>query len=64
MPDKLKSCPFCRSRRVTVEHYSTGKMHEHFYVNCTDCGADGPDGASHGEAVIRWNTRPPRGDGE
>lgn len=63
MPEpRLEPCPFCSSRQLTVEHHSTGTG-QHHYVNCTNCGADGPGGESRGEAITRWNRRPKKGDG-
>ncbi len=46
---ELKSCPFCGSQEVAL----VGS-----FVRCGSCGAAGPYGASHEEAVQRWNDRP------
>lgn len=62
MPSKLIPCPFCRSRQITIEHYSTGRE-QIFYANCTNCGADGPAKNSRTDAVSAWNRRPKGGDG-
>ncbi len=61
MPELTKEpCPFCRSRQLSVEPYSTGKK-PIFHVNCEKCGAAGPAGSSESDAVRLWNRRP--GDG-
>ncbi len=45
---ELKACPFCGSPEVAL----VGS-----FVRCGSCGAAGPYGATHSEAVERWNER-------
>lgn len=46
---ELKPCPFCGSRRVSLDHEDIG-VGMTFFVSCDPCGARGPFGtASYGE---------------
>lgn len=61
-----KPCPFCGSRRLDYEplavHNATRET-VMAYVNCLDCGADGPDGIgrlseeTEAAAWDLWNRR-------
>lgn len=53
---KLKSCPFCGSKKIDICALEIGK--ENFYqVLCTKCNAIINNKKSEKEAIICWNTR-------
>ncbi|WP_223281882.1 Lar family restriction alleviation protein, partial [Xenorhabdus griffiniae] len=56
MTDKLKPCPFCSGSDTAVNSYSNDTW---FFVQCTDCGACGPEEASSVTAVSAWNNATP-----
>lgn len=63
-PDwKMLPCPFCGEEpHLEYDEVSSGGE---VYVMCTGCGATGPFGANHAEALERWNSRgnwPQRGE--
>ena len=50
---KLKPCPFCGSENVR-DNYDSG----YFWVECVDCGCDGPRSFENYEwAIEKWNRR-------
>ena len=52
MTDKLKPCPFCGG-----EAEKQWGMMAIYWVECTDCGAEGSQHGSLEEAIAAWNTR-------
>ncbi|WP_099131463.1 Lar family restriction alleviation protein [Xenorhabdus ehlersii] len=54
--DELNSCPFCNSRRIEMSSYSDDTW---FYVQCTGCGASGPEENTAENAEIAWNNSKP-----
>ncbi|PHM21887.1 Lar family restriction alleviation protein [Xenorhabdus ehlersii] len=52
--DELNSCPFCNSGSAEMSSYSDDTW---FYVQCTDCGASGPEENTAENAEIAWNRR-------
>lgn len=54
--DKLKSCPFCGSKLLSIPHdIRFGDKLK--YVECGECHAQGPWEINEEEAVDRWNKR-------
>lgn len=53
MPNKLKQCPFCKSKEI----YSTRKDDFTIVAQCIDCGASGPYALNEEEAIEAWNRR-------
>ena len=50
---ELKLCPFCGSKNVRV-NYNSG----HIWVECVDCGCNGPRSFENREwAIEKWNRR-------
>ena len=45
-------CPFCGCDKTFMSDFR-GLWH----IRCANCGAEGPDGATREEAVVRWNRR-------
>ncbi|MEQ1975034.1 Lar family restriction alleviation protein [Xenorhabdus sp. SGI240] len=56
MADKLKPCLFCGSGDTEINSYSDDTW---FFVQCTDCGACGPEEESSVTAVSVWNNASP-----
>lgn len=52
MTEKLKPCPFCGSKSVTV-----CELYPSSYARCRACGAEGSLRDSHDEAAAAWNRR-------
>ena len=52
MTEKLKPCPFCGSKNVTV-----CELYPSSYARCRACGAEGSLRDSHDEAAAAWNRR-------
>lgn len=59
---ELKPCPFCGGKaqivsfRTYIERFHG--MGRKFYVNCTDCGIDGPGTHfTESDAANAWNRR-------
>ena len=50
---KLSPCPFCGWKNPT--EVSSGI--DVVYIECADCGAEGPTGESRAEADAGWNRR-------
>ena len=38
---KLKPCPFCKNDSVEIGYCS--ESYRSFFIECTECGAQGPD---------------------
>ncbi|MDC9591695.1 Lar family restriction alleviation protein [Xenorhabdus sp. XENO-10] len=53
---KLNPCPFCNSEYIDMNSYSDDMW---FYVQCTDCGANGPEEDTAEQAKIAWNNALP-----
>ena len=58
MPEKLKPCPFCGCRAVTLSIAVEGNPF--YYVYCSLCFATSCRAMSAGVARDRWNRRPPK----
>ncbi|MDX7992309.1 restriction alleviation protein, Lar family [Xenorhabdus sp. psl] len=54
MANKLKPCPFCNSDHTEMFAYAEDSW---FFVQCTDCGATGPEDHDHNSAIQAWNQR-------
>ena len=56
MSENKKPCPFCASTDLRIEEWL---MREHIEkaVYCNNCGAQGPNALSVGDAVEMWNLR-------
>ncbi|MDE9446874.1 Lar family restriction alleviation protein [Xenorhabdus bovienii] len=54
MTDKFKPCPFCNSVCTEMNSHSDDIW---FFVQCTDCNADGPEEDTAANAEIAWNRR-------
>lgn len=52
MTEKLKPCPFCGSKSVTV-----CELYPSSYARCRACGAEGSLCSSRDEAAAVWNRR-------
>ena len=63
--DKLKPCMFCGTTEKVIDkeigpvyldihEFNNG---EHWYVNCMNCGARGPEAMSRRLAAKKWNRR-------
>ncbi|AOM39662.1 Lar family restriction alleviation protein [Xenorhabdus hominickii] len=52
--NKLKPCPFCNSEHAEMNSYSDDTW---FFVQCTDCNANGPEEDTAANAEIAWNWR-------
>jgi hypothetical protein len=52
MSDELKPCPFCKWPGNLIEQEGIA------WVQCIDCGCDGPTMETGEEAVEMWNRRP------
>ena len=48
-------CPFCGSSVVVLTSNGIGQC----YVECDQCGADGPTSANQDASIEAWNTRQP-----
>lgn len=59
----IKPCPFCGSRKTTIE--SLGDEYRPFFVvSCRTCEAEGPIAQGEERAVECWNIRRrPKHDG-
>ncbi len=51
--DEIAPCPFCQGRKLSI--YMQRRLRA---VQCSNCGAVGPTGHSHQEAVTLWNEQP------
>ena len=55
MEEDLQPCPFCRETLgLEFEELSPDVD---IYVFCTECGAKGPFGDTHEDAMLLWNRR-------
>ncbi|MDX7999437.1 restriction alleviation protein, Lar family [Xenorhabdus sp. Reich] len=52
--NELRPCPFCNSEHTEMKSYSDDAW---FFVQCTECNADGPEGHDHYSAIQAWNQR-------
>ena len=52
---KVKPCPFCSEASDAIGLQEFDK--KWIVVTCTECGAIGPKGESHDEALELWNSR-------
>lgn len=71
MTEELKPCPFCNGRSdllVIQDPYISSYISYNFYVQCDDCGVEGPSiDVAHNtdcrsaikEAITAWNKRAP-----
>ena len=58
METKLKSCPFCKSIRLIMNHSCTMEDREgHNFITCQNCWVDGPKSRSELHAEELWNNR-------
>ena len=62
MTEELKACPFCGSKKITLEHtWLDGD--EGWFTRCEKCGAYGPmlwadlDASTGEPQAIAWNRR-------
>ena len=56
MSEKLKPCPFCGNKDVSVVNGDVYYGRRSAYVCCYKCGTRGPTGYN-GDAVTKWNRR-------
>lgn len=59
-PAYSTNCPFCGSDDFSPTHVSiaTGIFSDIYVVQCGACGAQGPSGSTHGQALDAWSHRP------
>lgn len=60
---KLKPCPFCGNKDVSVVNGDVYYGKRSTYVYCYKCGTRGPMGYN-GDAVTKWNRRAEGNDDE
>lgn len=53
----IKPCPFCRSEDVATSNTVEEGTEGYGYVECHNCGAQGPFVLGELDAIIKWNER-------
>lgn len=54
MSDKLKSCPFCGSKKI---HLVDASDLGYNWIHCDNCSAEGPCKLTAQEAIYAWQWR-------
>lgn len=57
MKEELKSCPFCGGGARSDFTFVGRAEITVFYIECTDCNAEGGEFNNKSDAIKAWNTR-------
>jgi len=59
MSNELKPCPFCGGTKL----HETSNGVENMFLECEECGADGPAEMTRAKMIAAWNRRAPQAQG-